>query len=267
MTRKSKQAGGNLPLTHYERTKKFASSKYGTTSKRLAGHSQYQLGDCALSLTRLGDTALCSPSGYLYSHDAILDYLLTKSQELKEQKTAYEKQQEALNAADEGEDDRKRLEAFKESQKVVKKRKTADGRQVGLEDLKRTSYWLADAQPDKVDRRIEKPPDRPPSPISQSPLRRKDLWTVKVVWKDDKMICAVSGKALRASDAIAFWTDKKEPGTVVLKSVYDQLIRETKRDPETSRKINHTRTLQKSGTSFASSGQQVQAQKYAPTIT
>jgi len=266
MVRKSKQAGGHMPLTHYERTKKFASSEYGTTTKRLAGHSQYQLGDCALSLTKLDETALCTPSGYLYSDSAIVEYLLTKTQELKEQQAAYERQQAAL-VKDDGEADRKRRADFEESQKVVKKSKKIDSRQVAKQELKRTSYWLADSQPNAVEQTIEKPPERPQSPHSQQPLRRKDLWPVHIQWEDDKFVCAVSGKALNAQDVVCYWTDKKQPGIVVLQSVYDQLIADTKQCPNSSRKIKYTRKLQKSGTSFASSGQNVQVQKYRPTIT
>lgn len=141
MVRKSKQAGGHMPLTHYERTQKFASSEYGTTTKRLAGHSQYQLGDCALSLTRLGDEALCTPSGYLYSSDALVEYLLTKTQEIKEQTAAYERQQQQDATAEEASS--KRLADFEESQKVVKKRKFVDAKQAAQKGLKQTSYWLA----------------------------------------------------------------------------------------------------------------------------
>ena len=168
------------------------------------------------------------------------------------------------------------LADFEESQKVVKKSKAVDGKKAALEDLKRTSYWLADSQPDRVERRFERPPDRPLSPHSQTPLRRKDLWPVGLTWEDGKLVCAVSGKALKSSEVVAYWTDKKkkkkykddgEPGVVVLKSVYDELISDSMVCPVTSRKVRSVRTLQKSGTSFAASGQQVHVKKYAPTIT
>jgi nitric oxide synthase-interacting protein len=276
MGRKSKQPGGNFPLTHYERTKKFASSGYGTTSKRLAGHSQYQLGDCALSLTRLTtntDTdALCSPSGYLYSQDAILEYLLTKTQELKEQQVAYDRQQAQEKSAnsERDQDDKKRLMAdFQQSQKVVKKRKVIDAKEAALHELKRTSYWLADAQPDAVAPvKLSPPPSRPLSPITQEPLRRKDLWPVTLQWQENKLTCAVSGKSFQTqSAATVYWTDKKKPGTLVLTDVYKQLLEETAICPNTNHKIKYTRQLQQSGSSFASSGQTVQAKQYRPTIT
>jgi len=276
MTRKSKQAGGNFPLTYYERTKKFASSEYGTTARRLAGHSQYQLGDCALSLTSLRDAkgVLCTPSGYLYADSAILEYLLAKTQEIKEQQEAYERQQAeqaASRQADHSESQARKRSAFDESQKLVKKSKTKDAKESAQEALKQSSYWLAEAQPVAGDRQLAPPPvDRPPSPHSQCPLRRKDLWPIQLLWdKDDpkKLVCAVSSKAIHSKDVTAYWTDKKEPGTIVLTSVYSQLIQDSNICPITSKKVKYVRALQKSGTSFAASGQTVQVTKYAPTIT
>jgi nitric oxide synthase-interacting protein len=279
MGRKGKRPGGNFPLTHYERTKKFASSEYGTTSKRLAGHSQYQLGDCALSLTRLitdtdidTHTALCSPSGYLYSQDAILEYLLTKTQELKEQQVAYDRQQAqavTTQSDERDQDDKKRLADFQESQKVVKKRQVVDAKEAALTELKRTSYWLADAQPGAVTPvKLSLPPTRPLSPITQEPLRRKDLWPVALQWQENKLVCAISGKSFQTQTAATvYWTDKTKPGTLVLTDIYKQLLEGPAICPNTNRKIKYTRELQQSGSSFANSEQTVQAKKYRPTIT
>jgi len=109
MGRKSKQAGtGHYPMTHHERTKKFASSSYGTTTTRLAGDTQVAFGSCSLSLTPIMDhtssngeqkgksdskacagsdtntsttIAMVTPSGHLYAKQAIYEYLLTKTKE------------------------------------------------------------------------------------------------------------------------------------------------------------------------------------------
>jgi hypothetical protein len=137
MTRKSKQAGGHNPLTYYERNTKFASSEYGTTSQRLAGHSQYQLGDCALSLTRLtGAPALCTPSGYLYSEEAILEYLLTRTQELNEQRVAFDAQEAADAKGDADAKEEKRISDFEESQQVAKSCRSDKGRSRRIEAYK-----------------------------------------------------------------------------------------------------------------------------------
>lgn len=269
MTRKSKQSGGNYPLTHYERTKAFKSSEYGTSTMRLAGHSQYQLGDCALSLTRLGNAAVCSPSGHLYADDAIVEYLLTKTLELKEQQAAYDSQQKKLSSVVDDTQEKKRLADFQEAQKVVKKRKVVDKQQVALDDLKRTSYWLADAQPAAVAApKLSPPPSRPVSPISQQPLRRKDVWPVALTWQDEKLVCAVSGKTFQTqAAATVYWTDRKKPGTLVLTDVYKTLLEEEGLCPNSSRKIKYTRELQKSGSSFASASGKSIVKKYRPTIT
>lgn len=366
MARKSKQAGGHNPLTYYERTKKFASSEYGTTQQRLAGHSQYQLGDCALSLTSLAvcggttaaavsaaaasttnittttTTALCSPSGYLYSEDAILEYLLTKTRELKDQQATYERQQALQEQAKMNEKTaavNKRKADFIDlhhSQKQKKATTSSTGKQQeqparlmtqeaataqAQDGLKHASYWLAESQPKAVtDLTIvqQQPPAadlRPPSPHSQQPLRRKDLWPVSLQWTAStstdnnnnktsstatappQLVCSVSGKVLHTQSVTAYWTTdsyKKMttttataassssssqhqhhqhhhgPGKLVLTSVYDQVIKKSDhipKCPETNRKIKATRVLQKSGSSFAASGQACQVKQYRPTIT
>lgn len=283
MARKSKQAGGNLPLTHYERTKKFASSEYGTVTQRLSASSQYQVGECALSLSPLDSgTALVSPSGYLYDKNSILEYLLTHTNRIKEQELAFERQQQQRKLEEDIKsqeaDGKRSAEALiAEAQSVVKRQKVVDVRQQKQDELKRTSYWLADSQSAGQERLIEKPPERPLSPHSQQPLRRKDLWTVQLTHDSDstgssnkkKLVCAISGKAL-LGEVTAYWTDKKhEAGVVVLTKVFQELCggSKTLMCPLTSKKIRDVRVLQKSGSSFAASGQAVQVKKYTPTIT
>lgn len=280
MTRKSKQAGGNFPLTHHERTKKFASSEYGTVAKRVSGHSQYQLGDCALSLSSLKPTshttsyALCTPSGYLYAKDAILAYLLEQTKELKEQRQAWERQQQDAAAATTQDSDKKRKADFDASQKLLGAASAKRPRpaEQAKEDLKRTSYWLADSQPDAVKAVLREPPARPPSPHSEEPLRRKELWPVQLQWNEDgNLMCSVSQKALHTQPMTAYWTSNSDkethPGRLVLQVVYDQMVAPDGVCPETGRKIKQTRSLQRGGSSFAGGGQSVQVQKYRPTIT
>lgn len=281
MGRKSKHAGGNFPLTHHERTRKFASSEYGTVAKRVAGDSQYQLGDCALSLSTLKPTdpsqttseALCTASGYLYANDAILEYLLTQTKELKERRAAWERQQEQAEQTETATADKKRKAEFEASQKLLKPAaKRVRPMDAAKADLKRTSYWLADAQPDAVEAQLEEPPARPPSPHSQQPLKRKDLWPVQLQWNHDgALVCSVSDKVLHTQQIIVYWTSNSDkashPGKLVLKEVYDQMVAPDGVCPSSGRKIKQTRLLQRAGTSFAGGGQDVQVQKYRPTIT
>jgi hypothetical protein len=361
MGRKSKQAGGNLPLTQYERTKKFAaSSDYGTISQRLAGHAQYQLGDCALTTQRLNNTsssttttttstsddatnvaiALCSPSGYLYAESAIVEYLLQETIRLKQRQqtlqAALEQDQHAILEARQ-EQTQKRLADFRTSQSVVVK-KSRSNQEAGSDaksDLHRVSYWLSSAQPvakpttttpavttnsssastsktvtttsmalvtvlpatvgtldagstalqlphdetavtDSATTTSTLPRERPVSPMTGAPLRRKDLWPVTLTWttmdKTPCLVCAVSHKTISSGAAVvAYWTSKsvsKQPGRLVLQATFDELSLGTTRTcPLTDARISHVRVLQKSGSSFAASGQAVTASHYRPTIT
>lgn len=327
MGRKSKQAGtGHYPLTHYERTKKFASSSYGTTTTRISGDTQVAFGSCSLSLAPIvsdqdesstnnavaakssaGDDdqtvtsiAMVTPSGHLYAKQAIYEYLLTKTQDYSDQTKAYEVQQDAaLAKADTTEaQKRQREEAFEESNQlavVVSKKRKAKNAEKIIGDggvLKKTSYWLPDMQPAKVDLEVAAP-ERPSSPYSGDPLRRKDLRELALIRKKDNpsknygeqdVLCAISGKAIRMQAAVAYWTkDKTRPGVVVLKSVYDMTIDTNSKKnkqfskssdkkapalicPITNAKIKHMIALKSGGSGFAAHNA-VQVKTYKPTIT
>jgi len=75
-------------FTHYERQ----ISGHGTLKLRFGSDSQLKFGYCSLSLHPLHDP-VATPSGHLYNRETIIEYLLTKSRELKEQKKLFERQQ------------------------------------------------------------------------------------------------------------------------------------------------------------------------------
>ena len=310
MARKSKQAGsGHMPLTHYERTKKFASSNYGTTTTRLSGDTQVAFGHCSLSLAPIveehhddhhdskeeeeEDTtttiAMVTNSGHLYAKEAIYQYLLTKTQDYQDQKDAYEKQQQGEEKQQQedavDQHNKKRQAAFEESQKSSLYDKTKKMKTGKESALVRTSYWLPDMQPDKIEHKV-RAPERPISPYSGDPLRAKDLRQVALVRNKghDECLCAISGKPIKVADAVAYWTkDKTKPGVVVLKEVFDMTISNTKgkksksneKDKEkkekwicplTNAKIKHTIALKSGGSGFAAHNA-VQVKTYKPTIT
>jgi hypothetical protein len=269
MGRKSKQAGsGHLPLTHHER--KEYSKPYGTTTARLSGLSQYAFGQCALSLHPAKESPVATHSGFVYERPAILEYLLTKTQELKQQKVKYEQslQEQALEGQQE--DDKKRkaeIEAFENSQKVyaTKKRKTE------VNPLKRTSYWLAESQPETSQAlAVEPPPKRPPSPNSQHPLRRKDLIPLDLKFNtQDQVVCAISEKRIVSQQALALITkatDDAHPAQVVLEKIFNDLGKE-RMCPITGKKLTKILLLQKGGSSFAGTGGMVEAKTYQPSMT
>lgn len=267
MTRKSKQAGGNMPLTAVERKK--YSVGYGTTSARLNGISQYSFGDCALSLHSAEDLPVATPSGYIYEKAAILEYLLTKTQQLKKEKQEYETWLKKCQTEQNEADEKKRkaqLGEFEEAQKVV------SGKRQKVDDnpLKRTSYWLAEFQPEEANsanKMVKVPQKRPPSPNSQKPLSKKDLIRLNLRWSSDNhVICGVSERSIKTQQAVALVTKKGEPAEVVIEKVFKDLGDE-KVCPVTGRKISKILRLRKGGSSFASSGGSIEAKTYRPTMT
>jgi hypothetical protein len=313
---KGKQIGsGHMPLTHYERTKKFASSGWGSTTTRISGDTQVAFGHCSLGLTPIvaddndneqhkgvkGDDtattttiAMVSPSGHLYATEAIYEYLLTKTQEYQAQMVLFEKQkqQDAEKADTTEATKRQRQDAFEASNNLREAKRVKTATSTTSEQphsaLKRTSFWLPDMQPDKVDKRHAEP-ERPASPYSGVTLRRKDLRKVALQRKRNSqdVLCAISGKPIRLQAAMAYWTkDKTVPGVIVLKDVFHMTIdtntattnkRKAKGDhsksqattllcPITNSKIKHTIELKSGGSGFAAHNA-VEVKTYKPTIT
>jgi hypothetical protein len=310
---KSKQVGsGHMPLTHYERTKKFASSGYGSTTTRISGDTQVAFGHCSLGLTPIignddndnGDghkkdgnhdttitttIAMVTPSGHLYATEAIYEYLLTKTQEYQAQMALFEKQkqQDAEKADTTEAAKRQRQEAFEASNNLKEAKRAKTASSSGPDSaLKRTSFWLPDMQPDKVEKRHAEP-ERPASPYSGDTLRRKDLRKLALQRKPNSqdVLCAISGKPIRLQAVMAYWTkDKTVPGVVVLKDVFNMTIdtdannkRKAKGDPSktkattllcplTNAKIKYTMELKSGGSGFAAHNA-VEVKTYKPTIT
>lgn len=282
-------------MTAHER-KKYAKDAYGTTTARLGQDSQYTFANCGLSLYPARDRPVASPSGYIYERSAMLEYMLTKTQELKRQQHDYDErlsQQQTGCERDEQKKRKSQVQQFENSQKVTSAKKQKTETNV----LKRTSYWLADMQPnnDLNDKAISSiprtpPPKRPPSPNTKRPLRRKDLIELELKRSstsskggggsagirdnNDHVLCAISEKEISTQQAIALVTkgnDEKNLAHVVLEEVYKDLNIDKERVPicpVTGRKIKQVLKLQRGGSSFASiDGRCVEAKKYRPTMT
>jgi len=295
MGRKSKHAGsGHLPLTNYER--KEIGKDYGTTTARLGGASQMAFGHCSLSLHPATEQPVATPSGYIYDRPAILEYLLHQTQELKKAQQLYDQWVQDRTRHQSAQQELKRkeqVEAFEDLQKVVtttKKRKLQEKEKDKANPLARSSFWLADFQPERATNEFlfkddddnnndknptihsrEPPPQRPLSPMTQTPLRRKDLVSLDLKRNaDGQVICAISEKSIVTQPAVALITTRsggeERPAQVVLEQVFKD-IGDNKVCPMTGRKISKILKLQSGGSSFAASGRIVEAQTYRPGMT
>mmetsp|Transcript_24553 Transcript_24553/g.28966 ORF Transcript_24553/g.28966 Transcript_24553/m.28966 type:complete len:292 (-) Transcript_24553:307-1182(-) len=291
MTRKGKQPGGHNPLTYHERLKL---TSYGTTTARLGTESHNRFGDCCLGLAPATDP-VSTPSGHIYSREAIVSYLLTKNQEIKEARLKYETQ---LSTDQDRTDltrqavEKQRVEDFATKDgcpaQISKEghatsHKNSLGRIINTStkeelrtSLKRTSFWLSESQPQYTAESIEEdvrnnpPPRRPDSPMSGRPLRMKELIPMTLQREEGvgsiegKCICAVSGKAITTQPVILI----KKTGVVMVKEFYDTLAKSSHICPVTGKKFKDKDviTLNKGTSGFAASGEVI-AKKYRPTLT
>jgi len=292
MTRKSKQPGGHNPLTAHERKKLLGD--YGTQTARLGTASQRRFGDCALSLVPAVDP-VCTPSGNIYSREAIVQYLLTKTTELKEARARREAEEAAEDrkvAAREADEKQKAAQEFVQKDQGAAQAKIGEhassldakvGKKISIEsteegkkNLKRTSYWLSEYTPGGQDdgdssgtRKAREPiPDRPPSPMTGSPLRRKDLVSIELSRAEGSsgnVTCSVSGKAITTQNAIAIG----KTGKVMLDEVYEALAKPDMVCPVTGRKFKAKDVIRlaKAGSGYAGGGVTVEAKRYKPTLT
>ena len=86
MPRNSKS--GRAIYTNHERSL----MDFGTMQARLNSDAQLPFGYCPFNLNPI-DECVISPSGHMYSREAILEYLLAKTREIKEQAEAFKNQE------------------------------------------------------------------------------------------------------------------------------------------------------------------------------
>jgi hypothetical protein len=200
MGKGTRATAGHMPLTHYERTKKFVtnnnvndSADYGTQHQRLAGYTQYQIGTCALTTQSLFSTsndtdtattttiALCSPSGYIYDESSILEYLLKQTQDIKQRQIEHNNnstiQQQQQMIQHKNQMKKRQMEEFKNSQSIVTKNKrnqcsssnNEQSHHNAINDLHRVSYWLSTAQPIQPPQQQQQSSSSPTTPKSNHP--------------------------------------------------------------------------------------------------
>ena len=88
-SRHSKNGGDRPYYTFHE---KKSAGVSGSSSQRLGSDSQLPFGHCPLTLNKIVEPVV-SPSGRIYEREAILEYLLKKTKELKALQREYEAQQ------------------------------------------------------------------------------------------------------------------------------------------------------------------------------
>ena len=195
----SKNAGDRSHFTYAEKQR----SSFGSQKERLSADSQLPFGYCPFSLYPIEDGVI-TPSGRLYSREAILEYILTKMKEIREENELfeqYQKQQAEKNLESIRSSELLQIKNFEENQLGVGVILKSEGAGEALDSeyaksrkrliddteksektksLRAVCPWIPQFTPSS-ETAVKPPPKRPASPFSGRPLRTKDLIPVNLV--------------------------------------------------------------------------------------
>lgn len=227
---------------------------------RIGSDAQLPFGYCNLTLQPAVDPVV-TPSGRLYSREAILEHLMTKTEELKRQRAAFE----AEERASERKETLLALTAEAAVREELEPRPTKAAKTSAAEkkeslkapDKPDASFWLPQFTPDAPKPRTAEPPKRPASPVSGNPLRLKDIASIELRRVPDsdpaKYFCHVTNDEITTQPVLFI----RSTGCVVLEPVAQKLgVLRDKVCPVTGRKFKDKDVvrLATAHSAYASSG-------------
>lgn len=158
MTRKSKRAGGCLPLTYNERNRyRVASSSNGGSSSAAASSSRslLPLGFCALTLSKIDDPPLdavvVTPSGHVYSKAALVEYYLVQTKEFQQRQEEYETALQRKEQTKQQQQATKEQNAIQQFEQLQQQRGRNNTNSSGESNKKRSNNAVASNSPFNVD--------------------------------------------------------------------------------------------------------------------
>ncbi|XP_003385646.1 PREDICTED: nitric oxide synthase-interacting protein-like [Amphimedon queenslandica] len=263
MGRHGKNQTASAVYSYHEKKKDTKTSGYGSKTVRLGKDSLQEFDCCCLSLQPCRNPVI-TPNGYLFEKEAILECLLHQKKEYARKMKEYEKQskkeEEELASLAEAEA-RDRVEKFIGiSSSTTSTEKS--------EKPKLPSFWVPSLTPHHTSTSIKKPDSKTYCPMSNQPLRVKDLIPVKFTPSGEKTsatskarhICAVTRDVLSNSTPCVVL---KPSGDVVMQSCYERLIKDTMICPLTGIKLKESDIIPiiRGGTGFAGAGVALKAKK------
>lgn len=263
MTRHARNCTAGAVYTYHEKKKDAASSGFGTSSRRLGKDSVKSFDCCSLTLQPCHNPVI-TKDGYLFDKEAILTYIITKKKEHTRKMKEYERQlkqdeeeqNEKLNA-----ENKKKLDKFISTEKNIISTKVANPADeipstsgaisnVSLGKRKELpSFWVPSQTPAAKIARIEKPDVKIYCPISNKPLKAKDLIDVKftlvkdasdkksLIAKENRYMCAVTHDILNNSVPCAVL---KTTGDVVTMECVEKLIKKDMIHPLSNEKLEES---------------------------
>ncbi|XP_078511412.1 nitric oxide synthase-interacting protein [Lissotriton helveticus] len=290
MTRHGKNCTAGAVYTYHEKKKDTAASGYGTQTVRLSKDAVKDFDCCCLSLQPCKDPVV-TPDGYIFEKEAILEYILHQKKEIARQMKAYEKQktqrkaevQELQKAAKES-----KVKGFLEKETSIISKplnpfmggtqpSTSNKLSREEQDKQLPSFWIPSLTPEAKAATLKKPDKTVYCPMSDKPLKMKDLIPVKftpvdetldrvgLINRQDRYICAVTRDMLGNSVPCAVL---RPSGAVVTLECVEKLIKKDMQDPINGESLSEKDiiVIQRGGTGFAGSGVQLEAKESRPVM-
>ncbi|XP_068245745.1 nitric oxide synthase-interacting protein homolog [Palaemon carinicauda] len=292
MTRHSKNCTASSVYSYHEKKKDAKASGYGSLNMRYGKDGVKDFDCCSLSLHPCRDPVV-TPDGYLFDKESILEYIITKKNEVSRKMKEYEKQckKERNELAELGEaEQRSQVEKFLnteaavaspsqaaqgEKSKVEKITGPSVSNMVAGRDKKLPSFWVPSLTPGNKETKLKKPDKTVYCPISGKQLKAKDLIPVKFTLADassssslegqrDRYKCPVTGDVLRNNIPCAVL---KPTGDVVTMECV-KLIQKDMIHPLTGVPLKESDIieLQKGGTGFAAANDHLTGIKARPVL-
>ncbi|KAH8397190.1 hypothetical protein KR215_010292 [Drosophila sulfurigaster] len=313
MTRHARNCTAGAVYTYNEKKRDAAESGYGTNAKRLGKDSVKSFDCCSLTLQPCRNPVV-TKDGYLFDKEAILQYIVTKKNEYSRKLKEYERLrrvEENELAAEANNKQQARMERFVNAEKPTTTpahKPAATATAVKSSDLNATpstsaaaaaaaasssvssisnmanghekklpSFWLPSECPNAGAAKAQKPDATIYCPVSQQPLKVKDLIDVKftllkdgdtkksLIAKEARYMCPITHDVLSNAVPCAVL---RPTGDVVTVECVEKLIRKDMIHPLTDRKLKDKDIilLQRGGTGYAITNDNLQAKEKRPML-
>jgi len=316
MTRHSKNQTAASFYSYHEKKKDSEASGYGSERERFSKDSMQQFDACNLSQQPCTDPVI-TPEGYLYEREAIIEYMVQQKRVIAKKLKDYERhkakeeiqQKELLKQKEEdkikefmkqeGSIISRPLDPFKKNPIELVKAGDPKGKEGNREEQASSSsssgcdnnmseqnksklpaFWVPSLTPQDTGKLVKKPDTRVLCPLSQKPLKMKDLIPVKfqmvkdgdsktnILNKDLRYVCAVTGDALGNSIPCCVL---RHSGAVVTAESVEKILKleNPMRDPKTDQVMTEKDIIymQRGASSFAASGLTLEAANPRPVMS
>ncbi|KAH8368121.1 hypothetical protein KR084_007334 [Drosophila pseudotakahashii] len=304
MTRHARNCTAGAVYTYNEKKRDAAESGYGTNAQRLGKDSVKSFDCCSLTLQPCRRPVI-TKDGYLFDKEAILQYIVTKKNEYSRRLKEYERLRRAEEdqlSQEANSKQQARMERFVNAEKPAmtpahsssvaasssasEKPSTSSSSTSGASSIsnmtnghekKLPSFWLPSECPNAGLAKAQKPDATIYCPVSQQPLRVKDLIDVKftllrdgdskrsLIAKEARYMCPITHDVLSNAVPCAIL---RPTGDVVTMECVERLIRKDMIHPLTDRKLKDKDIIpmQRGGTGYATTNDNLSAKEKRPML-